>query len=156
MKEQKDGSSWVSNPRPKDGIFWEDDMVTSIPRLGNKTAIALRDLVITTVTAMATNTEFLKNSSICGISTYLQKITNAKLGPSMDVRIDHTKANNPYRERYSDNWKNEVKKPSALSPFFRITNMIMHICIESKRVMEGTKHRNYWFFYHDALSLMTS
>ena len=28
--------------------------------------------------------------------------------------------------------------------------------MESKRMIEGTKHHNDWFFYHDALSLMTS
>ena len=32
----------------------------------------------------------------------------------------------------------------------------MHICKESKRVMEGSKHQNDCFFYHDALSFMTS
>ena len=95
LKEQKDGSPWVSNPRPKDGTLWEDDMVTIIPRLGNKTATALRDLGITTVKLMATNMELLKNSPIRGISTHLQKITNAKLGLCLYVCIDHTKSDNP-------------------------------------------------------------
>ena len=73
LKEQKDGSAWISNLRPKDITFWEDDMVTSIPRVGNKTATTLRDAGITTIKAMATNMELLKSSSIHGISTHLQK-----------------------------------------------------------------------------------
>ena len=59
---------------------------------------------------MATNIELLKNSSIRGINTHLQKIKNAKLGSCPYVRTDYTKADNPYHERYGDEWKNEVKK----------------------------------------------
>ena len=34
--------------------------------------------------------------------------------------------------------------------------MVKHIYYESRRLMEGTKYSDNWFFYHDALSLMTS
>ena len=110
LKDQQNGSPWVSNPRPKDGTFWEDDVVTSTLRLGDNTAAALRNLGITTVKAMATNMEFLKNSSIRGMNTHLQKITNTKCSSCPHLRIDYTKSDNPYCERYGDNWENKVKK----------------------------------------------
>ena len=40
--------------------------------------------------------------------------------------------------------------------FLCITDMIDHIVIEYAKTFEGTKHKNYWVFYHDALSLITA
>ena len=41
-----------------------------------------------------------------------------------------------------------------MSSYVVITDMVEHIIKESANLMQGTKHKNDWVFYHDALSLM--
>ena len=43
-----------------------------------------------------------------------------------------------------------------MSAYVSIADMIEFMAAESKRVMKGTYHEDDWFFYHDALSLMTA
>ena len=105
LKDQKGGSPWICNPRPNDGTFLEDNLFTRIPRLEDKTITALRNIGITTLKTIATNMEFLKNSSILVINNHLQKITNEKCGSYPYVNIDYKKVDSPYCERYGDNWK---------------------------------------------------
>ncbi len=35
-------------------------------------------------------------------------------------------------------------------------DVVEHIMQESNRIMQGTKHANDWYFYHDALSQLTA
>ena len=63
---------------------------------------------------------------------------------------------NPYEARYGSTWRDEIKKVGAMSKHVCITEMVQHIYDESKRIMMGTNYEDNWFFYHDALSLMTS
>jgi len=50
----------------------------------------------------------------------------------------------------------EIKKSTNVKKFVPISDMVKHIYNESRCLMEGTKYSDNWFFYHDALSLMTS
>ena len=43
-----------------------------------------------------------------------------------------------------------------MSGYVSIADMIEFMVVESQRVMRGTYHEDDWFFYHDALSLMTA
>jgi hypothetical protein len=49
-----------------------------------------------------------------------------------------------------------MKKSVTLLEYISITDMIEFMVSESQRIMVGTYHEEDWFFYHDALSLMTA
>jgi hypothetical protein len=73
-------------------------------------------------------------------------------------RTDHRKAKNPYISKYGeDNWKERCAKSVMLSSYACITELVRHMHDETQKVMKGTKHEHgEWYFYHDALSLMTA
>ena len=79
-----------------------------------------------------------------------------KIDKKKPVAIDHKLSDNPYESRYGVEWENIIKETCNLKPYVLITDMIRHIHDESKRIMKGTPHEDNWYFYHDALSLMTS
>ena len=72
------------------------------------------------------------------------------------TNYDGSPTDNPYQARYGDTWREEIKNSTALGAIVCITDMIRYMMEESARVMAGTKHENDWYFYHDALSLMTA
>mmetsp|Transcript_15157 Transcript_15157/g.25127 ORF Transcript_15157/g.25127 Transcript_15157/m.25127 type:complete len:238 (+) Transcript_15157:240-953(+) len=43
-----------------------------------------------------------------------------------------------------------------MSHYICVTDMVEHIVRESARIFKGTTHEHDWYFYHDALSLMTA
>ena len=49
-----------------------------------------------------------------------------------------------------------MRKHSLMTPYICITEVVKHIVTASAKLYKGTKYENNWFFYHDALSLMTS
>ena len=69
---------------------------------------------------------------------------------------NYKKKANPYKPKFGNDWKMHIKKAVALSPFVCITEMIAHIIQQSQEVMNGSQYEKTWYFYHDALSLMTS
>ena len=70
--------------------------------------------------------------------------------------IDHRKEDNPYKSKYGEQWQTHLKASVALSPYVCVTDIILYMCAESKRLMEGTVHNNDWYFYHDALTQITA
>jgi hypothetical protein len=55
-----------------------------------------------------------------------------------------------------EEWEARIKKSVTLLAYISIANMIEFMVVESQRVMHGTYHEDDWFFYHDALFLMTA
>ena len=49
-----------------------------------------------------------------------------------------------------------IDESVALSPYVCVTDLIDHVIRESQSIMNGTIYEKNWFFYHDALSLMTA
>ena len=43
-----------------------------------------------------------------------------------------------------------------LKNFCSVQDLVTHIYTESKKFYEGTEFEDNWYFYHDALSLMTA
>ena len=70
--------------------------------------------------------------------------------------INHRKHDNPYQSKYPLDHKERIKQSSALKPFVVITDLVLWIMKESQRLMMGTVHEKYWYFYHDTLSPMTA
>ena len=70
--------------------------------------------------------------------------------------LDGTPTTNPYHARFGSNWRDAISKSTALSSIVCITSLIQYMMTESARVMADTVHSKDWYFYHDALSLMTA
>jgi transposase-like protein len=80
---------------------------------------------------------------------------NAKPGDPPE-KSDYRKFDNPYKERYGDQWQERIRATSQMSPSVCVAKMIKHIVAESALIFRGTKYEDSWFFNHDALSLMTA
>ena len=72
------------------------------------------------------------------------------------VIIDYRKNSNPYKAKFGDEWLNAIDESVGLSPYVCVTDLIDHIIKESQKIMNGTMYEKNWYFYHDALSLMTA
>jgi hypothetical protein len=83
-------------------------------------------------------------------------ILNSFLLDKPPTPTDHKLAANPYKSLHGDDWHDVVKRTTKLRPFVPITDLVTHIFDESQRIMTGTNFEHDWFFYHDALSLMTA
>ncbi|KAL7554754.1 hypothetical protein ACHAWF_018297 [Thalassiosira exigua] len=70
--------------------------------------------------------------------------------------VDHTKAPNPYKSRYGDDWEAAIAKSQHLRKCVCIKEMVTHIFKETEKAYSGTKYAKTWMVYHDALSLMTA
>ena len=89
------------------------------------------------------------------IKQWKDKLQNITLGKApSDLYIDYRTFANPYQERYKENWEKEIKK--ALSKkVVCVEDMVTHIFETTKEVFADTKFKDNFYFYHDALSLMT-
>jgi hypothetical protein len=72
-----------------------------------------------------------------------------------DALIDHQKANNPIQSRYGEDWLNNLKCSTMMSPYVCVTDMIENIIEDSKRHLKESSMR-ITVFYHYALALMTA
>ena len=71
--------------------------------------------------------------------------------------IDYRQATNSYLARFDeDGWEDAISSSSVMSPFVSIKSLVTYIITESSRIMRGTAHEDDWYFYHDALALMTA
>jgi hypothetical protein len=52
-------------------------------------------------------------------------------------------------------WKNEIKKAAPCRKYACVTDLIDHIYKETRKRFEDTEYRDNFYFYHDALTLMT-
>ena len=90
---------------------------------------------------------------LLNILNLAQAATEGSCGPD----IDHRKATNPYFSRYGASlWKQKVLDTPTMKALVDIQALVEHIYNESKAHFQGTVYEDNWFFYHDALSLMTA
>ena len=82
------------------------------------------------------------------------------LGASTETspsNVDHRKAANPYLSKFGpDVWEEKNRGSQTFSNAICIREYIDHMMVASAKVTKGTEFENNWFFYHDALLLMTS
>ena len=69
---------------------------------------------------------------------------------------DHKKEDNRYKSLYKDKWREVITETNFMKKYVCITTILKHIISESSNVMNGSKHEHDWYFYHDALSLLTA
>jgi len=86
---------------------------------------------------------FLRRAFIC-----LEGTPNVK---------DHRKANNPYLSKYGvPLWSKKVKENKVMKALTDVRDLVTHIVTVGKERRKGLQYADDWYFYHDALSLMTS
>ena len=69
---------------------------------------------------------------------------------------DHHRHFNPYMSRFCKQWETKMKTCTQMKPFVLITNYVTWNVTKIEKAFVGTTHKKGWFFYHNALSLMTA
>ena len=145
-----------------DHRLWDKDKLIRIPKVGETMEINLNNAGITRVFDLknlppAEITRLVNTSISCpSLEAAASKAQDSFPGAFVDPVIDHRLHPNPYQSRYPDDFTERIRTSSAMKPFVCITRLISFILDECKRVMHGTIHEDDWYFYHDALSLMTA
>ena len=150
-------SPWVTISRPNDGSYWENDHIERLPGIGKVTITYINSINphLSTIKQLST-TDPDTLSSIRGIHKFISLSKLAMQGDCPFPTVDHRLASNPYQSKYGGEWEHHLKSSAALSPYLCITDLILYMCTECKRLMIGTAHKRSWYFYHDALSQITA
>jgi predicted flap endonuclease-1-like 5' DNA nuclease len=166
IKTLKGNNYWVVDRRKK-GEFFLDDKVSLIPGIGLKIEERLQAQGIFFVRTLAALSDdsinrLTEKQEMKMTKNVLQKFRDQSkeskpVNKPADLILDHRLADNPYLSLYGEEeWEKKIKKSVTLSAYICITDMIEFMIVESQEVMKGTYHEDDWFFYHDALSLMTA
>jgi len=163
VRKLRSPGEWLKRTRKK-GEYWRTDDVGEVKGVGATSKSVLFENDVTTVGQLIDLDEAAMALVCASASTQVaNKIRRAQVEARNSVKDgeapagekDHRKEENPYMSRYGDDWEKEIAKTAALSGYALITEMIQHIHDETQNMMKNTVHENDWFFYHDALSLMT-
>ena len=159
VQSLKNGGQWVTGQNnQQDYDCYHDDKVSKIKGIGKVTSqmfhtngiYTLKDLLNLTdeqihqMDNMPTRKclEWRDNA----ITMFKGRSAEFMLRPG---KIDHRKTSNPYKSRYGDSWLQKLKQSSHLSNVCDVRDLVEYIVGE-------TKHAGKKYFYHDALSLLTS
>lgn len=153
------------------GAIYIADPLTIIPGIGLMTATVFTSMGILTVLQFSevvpsdpamqkewliANKKSLTKVGIKSIATWRAASGLASpLDRPSDVFLDHRLADNPYLSYYGNTWEQEIAKVDALKSVICVKLLVTHIYEESRKAFIGTLYENNWFFFHDALSLMT-
>ena len=148
------------DPRPK-GAIYEDDDITVLKNLGEKTEGKLEVCGITSVKSFCSRSLDLKDLSVrskISEDTLKQFQTEAlsARGGSCPAKIDWRKFDDPFVARYGGGAEAEKVRILRSRGSVCVTEMVTHMVDVSHAGFSDTKYSDSWMFYHDALSLMTA
>jgi len=151
---------WRVDPRVDREIF-VDDGVQRITNLGKVAEDKLKAHGIVTVQHLRDMTDEKIEEIQVPRSLTVKKLKQFRAesqercidSPAPEI-IDHRKAENPFLSRYGeDEWEARIDATTPLCNYICVTDMVEHIVSESRALVnEGDD----FFFYHDALKLMTA
>ena len=75
---------------------------------------------------------------------------------SQKIVVKHSEMVDPYKSLYGSQWKQEIFKTAAIKIFISSNTLVQKTYKNTIKIFQGTVYKNNFFFYHDALSLMTS
>jgi len=158
IRKLKDTSKvWISKQRPNN-VIYEEEPLTALDGIGKAKAKKIFDEIdVDKIRQFPDLNDDACKQMKSSNKKFVDKIrlqTKDALPGSPPPPKDHRKADNPYLSRYGDDWEVYLKK--SMSAHVCVTDYVEHIICESQRVMNTTNHEADWYFYHDALSLMTS
>jgi len=84
----------------------------------------------------------------------VEQAKTAKAGNYDSVKVDHTKAQNPYLSRFGKDWETHMRHDIGKEGKVCITDLVEHCIQGTAAVMRGTPHEDDFLFYHDALNQM--
>jgi len=101
---------------------------------------------------------FLKYNKGMSEERFIGAINDAKDSlPGEPTLIDHRLRTNPYIAKYGPSqWKQKVEDTPVMKKLTDVRTLIDHIVKAGNERRQGTKYADDWYFYHDALSLMTA
>ena len=70
--------------------------------------------------------------------------------------VDHKKAANPFKSMYGDNWYEVIKKTTYMSNYVSVRDLLIHVAVETDKMMKGTRHKKKGLFKHDPMTLITA
>ena len=161
---------WVEGLNSSDGVINPTSSITKLPQVASggtteKTLVEAGFLKVSDLMPM-TDVIIKKLSALKGIGKGKIDIWRKKIEEMLNNAVpaetvaparDHRKHPNPYYSKWGDiEGEKKIRKCTALNKFCCIKELVIHIVDESKAMFKGTDHENNWFFYHDALSMMTS
>jgi hypothetical protein len=156
---------WAGSENRPEGTIWLCDDVVELKGIGPSKGLKLKEAGVKTVQDVKDmNDERMDDvSRISAIGkklllTIRAEAENALPGESpYPIAYDYVEGNdNPYKERYGDDWREEIKKVSrsGLTRIVCVTELIEHIHTHTKNAYKGTPFEDDYYFAHDALSQM--
>jgi hypothetical protein len=139
----KDGrsSGWAVTSRPN-GAICLDDKVTILAGIGKTMAKRLKEEYdITQVYELATmiadevnggHNMLIGSYGVNKVDYWEEQLEG--IHDFAPTKLDYRTAENPYKERYGDEWQEKINKTAALSPFTCIAVMVTHIYEEVSAV----------------------
>ena len=150
-------SPWILNTRPSNDTLYKDDDLTMIKGVGEETSKLLKRHKIKCVGDLKQITKKqLKDIDCPKLTDFVAVAKKCKNEKCPYAIIDYRKQANPYKAKFGEEWLMAIDESVALSPYVCVTDLIDHVIRESQSIMNGTTYEKNWFFYHDALSLMTA
>jgi hypothetical protein len=160
-RDRSPNSPWEVDVRDKTKKY-EGEKVSVLKNIAGATASKLGKHGVVLVKDMAD----LSLDKLNHILQCEQRLPYSKLKAAWDIaqtalpgspppKIDYRKHDNPYEARFGDNWESEIRKHKNLSSFVPVTDYILDIYNEGRRIYHGTDYEASWMFYHDALNQMT-
>jgi hypothetical protein len=163
-KLQGIGGGWIESSR-NDGQLWESESIKLVKGVGKRTAERLVDKGIVSIGDLKQcNNQQLANLLGRGLPlkvlTRLHLLVQGTLAgepPANAIPFDHKKEINPYLSRYGPaNWIAKLSKSAFMNKYVSIATLVMHVYTHTKACFAGTQYADNFYFYHDALSLMTA
>lgn len=162
VKGLESNAFWVLSQREQ-GKLYRDDELTKLDKVASKTAEKFQKHGINTIKELVEASEETlavvaaePHVSRKAVDGFRSQAIDCWVDEPAPEAIDCRKAENPYERKYGANWKKEIANCTMLNSFMCITSMIEHIIKECTEFYRGGPHEDDWYFYHDALSLMTA
>ena len=164
-KALENPGGWMSSNRVE-GQPYDDDPVDSLNGIGDRGKQVLNEKGIYTIREMVSyfhlspqrRNAFKNRVNKMSLEKLLNILAVAETAiPGPPQETDHRKHNNPYFSRYGvAEWKNKVMATPKMKTLTNIRDLVRHIIESGNKNREGTIYEGNWYFYHDALSLMTA
>jgi hypothetical protein len=156
---------WVENMRALN-VVYTVDLVDSLPKIGIIFKTVLADYNVITVEDFSNffncrpdrRRNIVRRIKSFSMSHLLEAEAVAQSAPNgPPAAKDHRKATNPYLSRFGvAKWREEVLKSPLMKSVTNVRDLVEHIVETSQLHFNDSVYEINWYFYHDALSLMTA